>query len=93
MTKKERNVLKQASEIISSELSKNKEVRIPGFGKFYTTSIIAQSSWNDDGARSIKVNSARFRPWTKLKNAISNRHKAKRAVAAIMAMRQQQARG
>jgi len=76
ITKKERDILKEAGQIITRELAAKREVKVPGFGKFYLTKISVEAwssntqlAWGNDMGEFYDIHAVKFRPWTKLKKA------------------------
>lgn len=68
MTDKE--ILKLAATTIRRELEAGREVKVPGFGKFYLSRV----KWTDNDAGTFgEVNTVRFRPFGGLKEAVGNR--------------------
>ena len=67
-------VLHVAAAIIRNELVCGSEIKIPGFGKFYTTEIIVGGKRfgkdTDEEERVVEV--VRFKPFTQLKKAIND---------------------
>lgn len=72
-TREERKLLEDAAQIIRRELATGNDVRIRGFGQFYLSRVTATKKRPDDVNGSgvkVRVNTARFRPWEKLKAAV-----------------------
>ena len=75
MTKNEKDILKEAALILTRELAAKRDVKIPGFGKFYLSWVWAEKlktnilSFGEDEGELYQVDSVKFRPWTKLKKA------------------------
>jgi nucleoid DNA-binding protein len=77
LTKKERTLLRQASDLIAKQLTDQGEVSITGFGKFYVSKVEVARGVHDPGlpaeATGVKVrNVVRFRPWEGLKKQVNN---------------------
>jgi len=77
LTRKERGILAEAAAIIVRELTAKREIRIPGFGKFYLSSLQTpvDHPMDEDASFYIShvVTLARFKPWKALRDAVKNR--------------------
>lgn len=73
MTKKERQILKQAAEIISVELLRGHEVPIPNFGRFKTSEleIYRAAPGVEINVSREKMRTVRFKPFTALKQLMN----------------------
>jgi nucleoid DNA-binding protein len=76
LTRKEREILKTASELITRELLAGEEVGIHHFGKFYTTELEVAAGIHKTGAEANPdtptkfVHVARFRAWEHFKKQL-----------------------
>jgi hypothetical protein len=70
MTRKERAILRQAGDIIKREISAGREIRIPGFGKFWRSYVYVRG--DDHGPPSMLFPVARFRAWKRLKEVLGD---------------------
>ncbi len=70
MNSAEKKVVNVAADLIERELEAGRDVKIPGFGRFYLSRV----KWldNDTGAYGT-VNTVRFRPFKRLKESTGNR--------------------
>jgi len=68
-------VLQVATAIITNELVSGSEIKIAGFGKFYTTEILVGGKrfGKDTGEEERIVEVVRFKPFTQLKKAINDK--------------------
>lgn len=81
MTKAERKILKQATDIITQELSNNDECKVPGFGKFTLRWI----NCRDFSRNTFQVKRVWFKPFGELKALVGGKRAAAPGVRTVTA--------
>jgi nucleoid DNA-binding protein len=75
LSRKERNLLKEATDLIVRELKETGSVGLTGFGKFYVSEVETASGVHEAGSSPYpdkRRNVVRFRPWEGLKKEVND---------------------